>query len=189
MVQLRNARNSCSATFCELTDVYRPRGGFANPSDGKPGHKCQLVEAYRGIFGRSLVAHDAGDDAVMTMELYKHWVLANRPARVPIDLRFFVVNAHSFRPAELRAMYLWNFLRPMRAERDVVIENDSGENRYQLKFRREEEREAYLAHVRAQIDASGDPAAVAFGTLERNDDGSRFVSCRAFKLHLYEQDR
>ena len=37
------------------------------------GNKCQLGEAYEYIFQRPAVAHDACDDAKMTMELYHHW--------------------------------------------------------------------------------------------------------------------
>jgi len=50
--------NNATATIRELTDFYRTSGG----------QKCQLGECYKFIFGRSMNAHNAGDDAKMTME-------------------------------------------------------------------------------------------------------------------------
>ena len=36
-----------------------------------------------------------GDDALMTMELYKHWVGLGQPDRIELTgLQFYVVNAH-----------------------------------------------------------------------------------------------
>ena len=94
---LQDARGTVTAELCDLTDVYRTQGG----------HKASLSEVYRNVFGRSLVAHDAGDDALMTMELYKHWVGMGRPAGIVVPLSFYVVNAHSFNPPTERHSLLW----------------------------------------------------------------------------------
>jgi hypothetical protein len=47
------------------------------------GAKCRLAEAYRAVFSRDLAAHDACDDAKMTMELFNHW---RRAGMAPIRL-------------------------------------------------------------------------------------------------------
>jgi hypothetical protein len=163
------------ADICELTDVYRTTNG----------NKCSLSEAYKEVFGRVLEAHDAGDDAMMTMELYRNWLSVGRPAKITMNLSFFVVNAHGFKGD--RAAYLWNFLRPRRADRDVVIEKDDGINKYQLKFRQEAEGEAFLQQVRRAIADKADPA-VAMGPSLPADapEGSLSIDCGAFQLHLYQ---
>ena len=155
--------------------------------------KASLREAYREVFGRSLAAHDAGDDALMTMELYKHWVVLGRPPLITLSrLKFFVVNAHSFIPAHQRAAHLWAFLRPRSRDRDVVIERDDGANRYQLKFRQAEEREAFLFDVRQAITEMDDSTVASWGEpviVDTAPSGSYSIQCGAFVLHVYDIPR
>eukprot|EP01065_Artemidia_motanka_P031567 TRINITY_DN3798_c3_g3_i1.p1 TRINITY_DN3798_c3_g3~~TRINITY_DN3798_c3_g3_i1.p1 ORF type:complete len:472 (+),score=160.19 TRINITY_DN3798_c3_g3_i1:46-1461(+) len=54
----------------ELQDFYR---------SGVRDRPVRLAEAHRFIFQREHDAHDAIDDARMTMELYLHWVKQGRP--------------------------------------------------------------------------------------------------------------
>jgi hypothetical protein len=165
------------ADVCDLTDVYRTTNG----------HKCKLSEAYKEVTGRMLEAHDAGDDAMMTMELYKHWLTAGKPAKITMNLSFFVVNVHNFQGD--RAAHLWNFLRPRRADRDVVIDEDDG-CKYKLKFRLEAERDAYLQQVRRAIADKADPAVNMGPSLPGESPvGSQRIDCGAFQLHLYQQVR
>ena len=170
-----------AVTVTELTDIFRT----ANKCK-----KLQLGEAYRHVFGRELVAHNAGDDALMTMELYNHWwKMQPRPDRIPIALQFYVVNAHSFMPSDQRKEHLWDFLRLVRGERDVLTEQDMQDrNAYKFKFRLEQEREAFLGEVRNRIQGRG----LTFGPqqpFEGDYSAGCNIKCGVFKLHLYEENR
>jgi hypothetical protein len=164
-----------TACVCELQDFYRTGGGG----------KCTLGEAYRGTFGRSLVSHNAGDDALMTMELYKHHVALGRPAKITVDLTWFVVTAHNFQPAGQRSTHLWQFLRPRTRDTDVVKEaHDEATGKVTFKFRLQAERDVFLVQVKQALGSSwGAPAMAA------NPPGSHEHRCGAFVLHVRNETR
>ena len=179
--------NNATATIVELTDVYRTSGG----------NKCQLGECYKFIFGRSMNAHNAGDDAKMTMELYNYWIKKGSPASIEVkSLCWHIVNVHSF-SEQHRIEILWNILRPIRAERDVVIEDQRQREgkafTYKLKFRLREELEAYLMIVRTRVDqyiqSNTYPLSWTRTDLDNGKDNGYQVDCQSFKLHLYHYTR
>lgn len=168
------------ANIVELTDVYRT---------AEHGAKCTLAEAYTAVFTRTMSAHDAADDAAMTMELYRYWRDAGSPDRISIAVAFHVVNAHTFAP-DRRSELLWRFLRPTRRDRDVVIERDDGENVFQLKFRRLADRDAFVTELRRRVREDGPPHGVWWGQeVPGEPQGSVQVNCGAFRIHLFEQLR
>lgn len=110
------------------------------------GAKCQLGEAYRAVFLRDLVAHDACDDAKMTMELYSHWRRAGMaPIRLPMS--WYYVHWKGLAPP-LYDVLRWDALRPEKLDRDTCREEEvdaaDGGREYRLRFRRESDRVAYF---------------------------------------------
>ena len=178
-----NSGNSATvtATIVELTDIYRT----------KTGKKCQLGECYKFIFGRSMNAHNAGDDARMTMELYNYWIQSKSPPSIPItSLCWHVVNVHTFQEIRLRKNILWDILRPIRGERDYVIEEKprEGVTTYKLKFRAEEERDGYLMLVRSRVRHHMNLRTYELSWKETDDVGDH-IDCTAFKIHVYNKER
>lgn len=155
------------------------------------GHKCKLQEAYSTVFRRAFSAHNAGDDAKVTMELYHYWKEAARSQTVKIDLSFYAVTWHSFGAlTELklsRGDVLWKFLRPVTNDREVVLEDDDGKNAYKLRFRQREDRDAYLHVVQRRLKAEQINPVGAAVRLE----GSRGteLNFRYFRSHKYEIKR
>ena len=145
-------------------------------------------------------AHNAGDDAKMTMELYSFWLQKGQPDSIPIaSLRWHIVNVHSF-SEQHRIEILWNILRPIRAERDVVIEDQRQREgkafTYKLKFRLREELEAYLMLIRGRITKnemqstkSAKGYSLSWRKVQDVSTGGKKFDCTAFKLHVYEQGR
>eukprot|EP00471_Norrisiella_sphaerica_P009391 CAMPEP_0184501776 /NCGR_PEP_ID=MMETSP0113_2-20130426/48517_1 /TAXON_ID=91329 /ORGANISM="Norrisiella sphaerica, Strain BC52" /LENGTH=356 /DNA_ID=CAMNT_0026890657 /DNA_START=99 /DNA_END=1169 /DNA_ORIENTATION=- len=151
------------------------------------GHKCKLIEAYRSVFRRNFPAHNAGDDAKVTMELYHYWNEAAKGQIVRIDLNFFCINWHYFKLGSTgmsRGDVLWKFLRPRTNDRDVVIEEDDGKNAYKLKFRLKADRDAYVLMVKRRLEENnifpqGKLIRVAGGRGTEIDFGF-------FRSHVYE---
>jgi cbb3-type cytochrome oxidase subunit 3 len=63
----------------------------------------------------------------MAMELYNYWVKVGSPTTCLLRLHYYCVNFHSFRPHD-RSQVLWELLRPQRAEKSTLLENDDGKN-------------------------------------------------------------
>mmetsp|Transcript_1991 Transcript_1991/g.3778 ORF Transcript_1991/g.3778 Transcript_1991/m.3778 type:complete len:369 (-) Transcript_1991:707-1813(-) len=151
------------------------------------GHKCKLIEAYRTVFRRNFPAHNAGDDAKVTMELYHYWNEAAKGQIVKIDLNFYCINWHYFKLGSIgmsRGDVLWKFLRPRTNDRDVVIEEDDGKNAYKLKFRLKADRDAYVLLVKRRLEDNkifphGKPVRVAGGRGTEMDFGH-------FRSHVYD---
>lgn len=85
--------------------------------------------------GRNQEAHNAAVDARMTMELYNLWKRTGEPEQpLGLNLSFYVVNFHSFKPSRSRQSTLWSLLRLEGASvgtgRQTVIEKDSDHNTY-----------------------------------------------------------
>ena len=160
--------NYCN--ICELTDYYRT---------AKTNSKCQLSEAYNFTFARDLSAHNAGDDARMTMELYKHWCNLKCPDRISIHLKFYNITIRNFKPAQNRAHYLWTFLRVNRAG---VKEKDE-KDLYKVRFRREEHRQEYLGNVAARIQRHTDRT-VKWQNPQPCRLGGQEIDCGAFVIYL-----
>lgn len=129
------------------------------------GAKCQLGEAYRAVFSRDLVAHDACDDAKMTMELFTHWRRAGMaPIRLPMS--WYYVRWKGIAPQHYDVLR-WDVLRPEKLDRDTCREEevdaaDGGREcprEYRLRFRRVSDRVAYfnLAKRRLVQDARLQP--------------------------------
>ena len=167
--------------ICELTDYYRTAINR---------NKCQLSEAYNFVFGRQLSAHDAGDDAQMTMELYKHWCDLGNPLHIPIPLKFYNVTVHRFDNAGHRAQCLWTFLRPVDSAGRLfkgMKERDDGTT-FKLRFRQKEHQIDYVRFVAERIQGSSDPSAQVSQPQSLSIGGLE-IDCGAFKMHLTEVDR
>jgi len=151
------------------------------------GHKCKLTEAYRSVFRRNFAAHNAGDDAKVTMELYHYWKDTAKGEIVRFALKFYCVNWHCFKLGSIgmsRGDVLWKFLRPRSTDRQVVLEEDDGKNAYKLKFRQKTDRAAYLLLVKRRlqenkINPQGKPLKLAGGKGTEIDFGY-------FRSHVYE---
>mmetsp|Transcript_39741 Transcript_39741/g.66572 ORF Transcript_39741/g.66572 Transcript_39741/m.66572 type:complete len:381 (-) Transcript_39741:194-1336(-) len=151
------------------------------------GHKCKLIEAYRTVFRRNFAAHNAGDDAKVTMELYHYWNEAAKGKIVKIDLNFYCITWHYFKLSSTglsRGDVLWQFLRPRTNDREVVLEEDDGKNAYKLKFRQKADRDAYMLLIKRRLEENnihpqGKPQRVAGGRGTEMNFGF-------FRSHLYE---
>ncbi|GAB5363267.1 hypothetical protein AAMO2058_000869000 [Amorphochlora amoebiformis] len=150
------------------------------------GHRCKLAEAYRTVFRRNFLAHNAGDDAKVTMELYHYWNEAQKRQTVRVDLSFFCINWHCFKLSNTgmsRGDALWKFLRPRSTDREVLIEEDDGKNAYKLKYRQKADRDAYMLLVKKRLSEHkiypiGKPLKVGNGKGTEVDFG-------VFRSHLY----
>ncbi|KAG5177307.1 hypothetical protein JKP88DRAFT_248856 [Tribonema minus] len=160
--------------------------------------KCQLSEAYRAVFedrpAQHWGAHHAAADARLCMELFRRWRRGGCPRSVPLNLKFYVVNVHGLRRGgahQERHQTLFEYLRPERGNRGVVLEQDDGRN-FKLKFREENERAAYMCIVRRRMQAAHEDLGPS---LPAQESGSEKVtaavrySCRLFTAHLYEITR
>lgn len=144
------------------------------------GNKCQLSEAYQYIFQRPAVAHDACDDAKMTMELWHHWRRSGkRQCFLPLQWYQVKWQCSGSSPAEDFASFRWNILRPEKSDRSTCIEEkqsdvpvpmdrraSAGEDFgvfglehscyvYQLRFRQNDERTRYFNLVKQRMIAAG----------------------------------
>eukprot|EP00466_Bigelowiella_natans_P017419 jgi/Bigna1/75165/fgenesh1_pg.33_\ len=151
------------------------------------GPKPKLIEAYRTVFRRNFAAHNAGDDAKVTMELYHYWNEAAKGKIVKIDLNFYCITWHYFKLSSTglsRGDVLWQFLRPRTNDREVVLEEDDGKNAYKLKFRQKADRDAYMLLIKRRLEENnihpqGKPQRVAGGRGTEMNFGF-------FRSHLYE---
>jgi len=153
-------------------------------------NKCQLSEAYNFIFARRLSAHDAGDDAQMTMELYKHWCDLGKPSHIPVPLKFYTVTVHRFDNASHRAQHLWDFLRPVdtTGQRfEGMRETDDG-TKLKLRFRQKEHVDDYLNAVKERILRISNPS-VQMPQPQSVSIGGFEINCGAFRIHITEVDR
>jgi hypothetical protein len=173
--------------ICELTDYYRTAG---------EGDKCRLSEAYREIFGRELQAHDAGEDAAMTMQLYNHWLSKKTPhcpfPRIPIRLSWFVVKAHRFNPQQDQKAYQFDFLRPLSLDSVKEIVNYVENRKYELRFRSEAEKDAYLQKVKRALATAHPPQTMGGPTIVVEPYPAVTYSCgnpRMFELYTYKKER
>jgi len=115
------------------------------------GNKCQLSEAYREIFGRQGVAHDACGDARMTMELYNWWC-AHGMTPHNLHLCWYYVKWWDIKEDNYEH-FRWAVLRPERSDRSTCIEevDDPLTREFILKFRSEGERVAYWNLVKRRL--------------------------------------
>jgi hypothetical protein len=157
--------------ICELTDYYRT---------AKYSSKCKLSEAYSFIFARHCRAHDAGDDARMTMELYNHWLNLGCPRLIPVALKFYKVQVKNFSMRKSREYYLWKFLRHV--DRRVATEKVD-EMSYQVRFRQEDHLLEYLREVETRI-CDEDDLSIQWTRISRME-----IDCVAFTICITEVTR
>lgn len=145
--------------------------------------KCQLSEAFRHVFSRQANAHNAGDDAKMTMELYKQWVRDGRKQCIVVPLKWFCVSWANFcKGKDSRYRLLWTVLRPDRMDRATVsvldmFEKSRGtDDTFSMRFRTSADREAYLHRVMERIRATNEVKLVE--PPKQSSDVSRTITYR-----------
>ena len=193
---------------CQLGEACAPEGGARTPGPVQMRAAKLLVltrwgpsiGADRTVFSRDAQAHDACDDAKMTMELFTHWRRAGMaPIVLPMEWHF--VHWVQMQPARWEELR-WDVLRPERCDRDTCREEElaeelaaaaaeggagavAGAREYRLRFRRASDRVAYFNLAKRRLHQRG--YSQEFPQFLGDREGSvAFAVCTA---NVYEQPR
>ena len=157
-------------------------------------NKCQLSEAFRHVCSRQTNAHNAGDDAKMTMELYNVWERGGRKREILVPIRWYCIQWDRFQGnAADRYKLLWTVLRPERLDRQVVLIRDMFEisgganDTFSMRFRSNADREGYLRKVLDRIGKA--PELVLNGPPASSNEGIVVYAFNRVRATLRDVER